>query len=50
MSEPNQNPSRNTANDDELAGLFLEVLDKFLSGIDDMLPAIVEEYVAETNR
>ena len=50
MTTPNQNPSRNTANDDELAGLFVEVLDKFLSGIDDMLPAIVEEYDPVSNR
>ena len=50
MSDINQNPSRNTANDDELAGLFVEVLNKFLSGIDDMLPAIVEQYDPATNR
>ena len=46
----NQDPSRNTANDDELAGLFLEVLDKFLAGVDDMLPAIVEQYDPASNR
>lgn len=50
MTTPNQTPSRNQANDDELAGLFVEVLDKFLSGIDDMLPAIVEQYDAAANR
>lgn len=45
-----QNPSRNQANNDELAGLFIEVFDKFLSGIDDCLPGIVEDYDAEQNR
>ena len=45
-----QNPSRNIANDDEMSGLFLEVLSKFLSGIDDCLPAVVEVYDAAKNR
>jgi len=44
------NPSRDQANDDEMSGMFLEVLDKFLSKVDGMLPAIVVKYDAEKNR
>ena len=46
----NANPSRNIANDNELSGLFIEVLGKFLSGVDDMLPAIIKQYDAASNR
>jgi len=42
--------SRNPANSGSLAGTFQEILGKFLSGTDDMLPAKVIAYNRETNR
>ena len=51
MTTQDANPSRNTANDDDMAGMFFEVLNKFLANnIDDMLPAIVEQYDPISNR
>lgn len=42
--------SRNPANDGTLAGVFQEVLGKFLAGVDDMLPAVVIAYDRDLNR
>jgi len=47
---PHANPSRDPANDDSLLGMARQVLDKFLQGIDDMLPARVVSYDRGTNR
>lgn len=44
------NPSRDPANDDSLLGMARQVLDKFLQGVDDMLPARVVSYDRATNR
>lgn len=50
MTEPHANPSRDPANDDSLLGFARQVLDKFLQGVDDMLPARVVSYDRATNR
>lgn len=50
MAELHATPSRDPANDDSLLGMARQVLDKFLSGIDDMLPARVVSYDREANR
>ena len=47
---PHANPSRDPANDDSLLGLVRQVLDKFLQGVDDMLPARVISYDRASNR
>lgn len=44
------NPSRDPANDETLVGLARQILDKFLQGVDDMLPAKVISYDRTTNR
>jgi len=44
------NPSRDPANDDSLLGMARQILDKFLQGVDDMLPARVVSYDRTTNR
>lgn len=49
MTDPTQN-SRNRANKGSLAGTFREILGKFLSDVDDMLPAVVIAYDRDTNR
>lgn len=46
----NQTPSQNPANMDSMVGMFREVLQKFLQGVDDMLPARVVAYDRATNR
>lgn len=50
MTNPTSPNSRNPANDGSLAGVFTEILGKFLQGVDDMLPAVVLAYDRETNR
>lgn len=50
MSNAHANPSRDPANDDSLLGMARQVLDKFLQGVDDMLPARVVAYNRTTNR
>jgi hypothetical protein len=47
---PYSPPSRNTANDDTLAGLMELVLTKFLQNTDDMLPAQIVAYDRTTNQ
>ncbi len=44
------NPSRDPANDDSMLGMARQVLDKFLQGVDDMLPARVVSYDRANNR
>lgn len=46
MTEPSINPSNNKS----LQGTFTHVLEKFLQGIDDMIPAKVISFDRETNR
>lgn len=50
MADPHANPSRDPANDDSLLGMARQILDKFLNGVDDMLPARVLTYDRATNR
>lgn len=50
MSEPHAIPSRDPADDGTLIGMVRQVLDKFLQGVDDMLPARVVSYDRSTNR
>lgn len=47
---PHANPSRDPANDGTLLGMARQLLDKFLQGVDDMLPARVVSYDRTTNR
>jgi phage baseplate assembly protein gpV len=49
-TEPHANPSRDPANDGSLVGMAQQILDKFLQGIDDMLPARVVAYDRASNR
>lgn len=50
MSFPsNAPPSRNPTDDDSMIGMFNVVLQKFLQGVDDMLPAKVVAYNRTTN-
>lgn len=46
----NASPSQNPANSGSMAGLFREVLGKFVQGMDDMLPARVISYDRASNR
>lgn len=50
MADEHANPSRDPANDDSLLGFARQILDKFLQGVDDMLPARVVKYDRATNR
>ena len=50
MTDTTSPNSRNPANDGSLAGVFEEILGKFLQGVDDMLPAVVLAYDRATNR
>lgn len=50
MSDPHATPSRDPANDDSLLGMARQILDKFLSQVDDMLPARVVSYDRAANR
>jgi len=50
MADEHANPSRDPANDDSLLGFARQVLDKFLQGVDDMLPARVVSYDRVKNR
>lgn len=43
-------PSRNPANNSKMAGVMDTILQKFLQGVDDMLPAEVISYNARSNR
>lgn len=47
---PHANPSRDPANDGTLLGMTRQLLDKFLQGVDDMLPARVISYDRAANR
>lgn len=49
-TEQYASPSRDPANDDSLLGMARQILDKFLSQIDDMLPARVISYDRAANR
>jgi hypothetical protein len=49
-NEQHSTPSRDPANDDSLLGMARQILDKFLSQIDDMLPARVLSYDRVSNR
>lgn len=46
----NATPSRDPANDGTMIGMVRQILDKFLQGVDDMLPARVVSYDRATNR
>lgn len=46
----NSPPSRDPANDDSILGMLRNVLDKFLLGVDDMLPAQVVAFDRDANR
>lgn len=50
VADLHSTPSRDPANDDSLLGMARQILDKFLSQIDDMLPARVVSYDRQTNR
>lgn len=50
MADARANPSRDPADDGSLLGMARVVLDKFLQGVDDMLPARVVSYDRATNR
>lgn len=50
MADAHANPSRDPADDGSLLGMARAVLDKFLQGVDDMLPARVISYDRGTNR
>lgn len=50
MAEAHANPSRDPANDGSMLGMAKQILDKFLQGIDDMLPARVVSYDRASNR
>lgn len=43
-------PSRDPANDGSLLGMARQILDKFLQGVDDMLPAKIGSYDRTSNR
>lgn len=49
MTDQNQIPSRDPANDDSMTGLFRQVLDKHLQNTDDMLPAQVIAFNRQNN-
>jgi hypothetical protein len=50
MADAHANPSRDPADDGSLLGMARAILDKFLQGVDDMLPARVVTYDRATNR
>jgi hypothetical protein len=50
MADDYTPPSRDPADDDHLAGMAKLVLDKFLAGVDDMLPARVVSFDRASNR
>jgi len=37
-------PSRNPANEGDLSGMLAEILPKFIGGVDDMLPCMVQAF------
>ena len=50
MTDSNNNiPSRDPANDDNMAGMFGNILQKFLQNVDDMLPAQIITFDRATN-
>jgi len=50
VADQHANPSRDPADDDSMLGLMRQVLDKFLQGVDDCLPARVISYDRAANR
>lgn len=50
MADAHANPSRDPADDGSLLGMARAILDKFLQGVDDMLPARVVAYDRASNR
>jgi len=50
MADPHATPSRDPADDGSLLGMARAILDKFLQGVDDMLPARVVTYDRAKNR
>lgn len=50
MADQNNPPSIDPANDDSMLGLMNVVLQKFLQGVDDMLPARIVSYDRDTNK
>lgn len=50
MADSHAKPSRDPANDGTMMGMARQVLEKFLQGVDDMLPARVISYDRATNR
>ncbi len=50
MADPHATPSRDPADDGSLLGMARAILDKFLQGVDDMLPARVVAYDRAKNR
>lgn len=50
MADAHANPSRDPADDGSLLGMARAILDKFLQGVDDMLPARVVSYDRAKNR
>ena len=50
MADPHATPSRDPADDGSLLGMARAILDKFLQGVDDMLPARVVTYDRTKNR
>lgn len=50
MVDPHATPSRDPADDGSLLGMARAILDKFLQGVDDMLPARVVAYDRAKNR
>ena len=50
MADDSTQNSRNPANSGGLSGALVEIMGKFLAGVDDMLPAVVLEYDRTENR
>lgn len=50
MADAHATPSRDPADDGSLLGMARSILDKFLQGVDDMLPARVVSYDRAKNR
>jgi len=50
MADAHAEPSRDPADDGSLLGMARAILDKFLQGVDDMLPARVVSYDRSANR
>ena len=50
MADPHAIPSRDPANDDSLLGMAKGILDKFLAGVDDTLPARVVSFNGDRDK